>query len=72
MDPCQSSTLLLPVSNLLDALKLLNIHTSDKQLHNVSKDTIRQQLKDVGFDEQRQSEPVGGLSGGWKMKACAQ
>jgi elongation factor 3 len=46
----------------------LNAYPADKQLSGVSKDAIRQQLKDVGFDEQRQSEPVGGLSGGWKMK----
>lgn len=29
---------------------------------------IRDQLVEVGFDDARQAEIVGGLSGGWKMK----
>ena len=29
---------------------------------------IRDQLIEVGFDDARQAEIVGGLSGGWKMK----
>ena len=29
---------------------------------------IREQLREVGFDDDRQAEIVGGLSGGWKMK----
>ena len=29
---------------------------------------IREQLQEVGFDDERQAESVGGLSGGWKMK----
>ena len=29
---------------------------------------IRNQLVEVGFDDARQAEVVGGLSGGWKMK----
>lgn len=29
---------------------------------------IRDQLIEVGFDDNRQAEIVGGLSGGWKMK----
>jgi elongation factor 3 len=29
---------------------------------------IRERLQEVGFDDQRQLEVVGRLSGGWKMK----
>lgn len=29
---------------------------------------IREQLIEVGFDDERQADTVGGLSGGWKMK----
>ena len=35
---------------------------------NVPKAKIRDQLVEVGFDDARQSDIVGGLSGGWKMK----
>ena len=35
---------------------------------NVPKPKIRDQLAEVGFDDARQSDIVGGLSGGWKMK----
>ena len=35
---------------------------------NVPKSKIRDQLAEVGFDDARQSDIVGGLSGGWKMK----
>jgi elongation factor 3 len=37
-------------------------------LANVPKSKIRDQLVEVGFDDARQSDIVGGLSGGWKMK----
>lgn len=40
----------------------------DKQLEGVPREKIRNQLIEVGFDDTRQSELVGGLSGGWKMK----
>ena len=29
---------------------------------------IRERLLEVGFDDDRQADIVGGLSGGWKMK----
>jgi len=41
---------------------------ADKALANVPRSKIRAQLLEVGFDDARQSETVGGLSGGWKMK----
>ncbi|PVG00948.1 putative mrna export factor elf1 [Serendipita vermifera] len=50
------------------SLSIIDFIAADKQLKSVPRDTIRQQLLDVGFNEERQSEPVGGLSGGWKMK----
>jgi elongation factor 3 len=37
-------------------------------LANIPKSKIRDQLAEVGFDDARQSDIVGGLSGGWKMK----
>jgi len=40
----------------------------DKALIGVPRSKIREQLQEVGFDDDRQSEIVGGLSGGWKMK----
>jgi elongation factor 3 len=40
----------------------------DKALAHVPRDKIREQLLEVGFDNSRQNEVVGGLSGGWKMK----
>jgi ABC-type multidrug transport system ATPase subunit len=41
---------------------------SDKALAGVARSEIQAQLANVGFDHARQSELVGGLSGGWKMK----
>lgn len=29
---------------------------------------VRETLASVGFSEARQGDPIGGLSGGWKMK----
>jgi len=40
----------------------------DKALANVPRSKIREQLAEVGFNDARQAEVVGGLSGGWKMK----
>ena len=40
----------------------------DKALADIPRTKIRDQLLEVGFDENRQAEGVGGLSGGWKMK----
>ena len=46
----------------------LNICFTDKALAETPRSKIRDQLLEVGFDDKRQSEVVGGLSGGWKMK----
>jgi ABC-type uncharacterized transport system ATPase component len=40
----------------------------DKGLAHIPQDKIPAQLREVGFDNSRQKEVVGGLSGGWKMK----
>lgn len=34
----------------------------------MSRDAIAAQLREVGFDDERQAHTVGSLSGGWKMK----
>ena len=40
----------------------------DRALAGVSRTKIQERLQEVGFDDERQSETVGSLSGGWKMK----
>jgi elongation factor 3 len=37
-------------------------------LAGVQRAKIQSQLREVGFDDERQLDLVGGLSGGWKMK----
>lgn len=48
--------------------KILDFLISDLRLANVSRSDISKALSEVGFDEDKQSSPVGSLSGGWKMK----
>ncbi|TDL26171.1 hypothetical protein BD410DRAFT_784225 [Rickenella mellea] len=50
------------------SLPVIDFVASDKALTHISRPKIRDQLLEVGFDEGRQAEVVGGLSGGWKMK----
>ncbi|KAI0775749.1 P-loop containing nucleoside triphosphate hydrolase protein [Trametes elegans] len=50
------------------SLSVLDFVASDKALAHVPRSKIRDQLLEVGFDDARQAEVVGGLSGGWKMK----
>ncbi|KAI0035881.1 P-loop containing nucleoside triphosphate hydrolase protein [Vararia minispora EC-137] len=50
------------------SLSIIDFIASDKALTDVPRDKIRDQLREVGFDEARQQEVTGGLSGGWKMK----
>lgn len=47
---------------------IIDFIASDKELTGVPRSKIRAQLLDVGFDDERQADLVGGLSGGWKMK----
>ncbi|KAF8895686.1 P-loop containing nucleoside triphosphate hydrolase protein [Gymnopilus junonius] len=50
------------------SLSVLDFIAADKALVNVARSKIRDQLAEVGFDDARQADIVGGLSGGWKMK----
>ncbi|KAG9019271.1 hypothetical protein FRB90_004540 [Tulasnella sp. 427] len=50
------------------SLSIIDFIAADKQLEGVSRELIRDQLLAVGFDDDRQAQTVGSLSGGWKMK----
>ena len=47
---------------------ILDFVMSDPKLAHRSREEVAAALHDVGFDDERQSNPVGSLSGGWKMK----
>ncbi|KAI8924422.1 P-loop containing nucleoside triphosphate hydrolase protein [Entophlyctis helioformis] len=49
-------------------LSVLDFIASDKRLANVKRTEIAKVLHSVGFNDERQEQPVGTLSGGWKMK----
>lgn len=49
-------------------LRLTLLDVVDPQLADVPRTKIRDQLNEVGFDDERQEATVGSLSGGWKMK----
>jgi ABC-type multidrug transport system ATPase subunit len=72
MGACPCLILLLQASSLNPEDELVNLIDvflpADKALAHVSRSKIRDQLLEVGFDDERQAEVVGGLSGGWKMK----
>ncbi|KAI0081236.1 hypothetical protein K474DRAFT_1762039 [Panus rudis PR-1116 ss-1] len=50
------------------SLSVIDFIASDKALAGIPREKIRSQLLEVGFDDARQADVVGGLSGGWKMK----
>ncbi|KDQ21428.1 hypothetical protein BOTBODRAFT_168695 [Botryobasidium botryosum FD-172 SS1] len=50
------------------SLSIIDFIAADKALASVRRKNIIAQLKEVGFDEERQAQSVGSLSGGWKMK----
>ncbi|EUC54712.1 mRNA export factor elf1 [Rhizoctonia solani AG-3 Rhs1AP] len=70
--PPQSEVRAIMVEHALQgedaSLTILDFIASDPQLANVSREAIAAQLREVGFDDERQSHTVGSLSGGWKMK----
>ncbi|KAF8702115.1 Chromo (CHRromatin Organization MOdifier) domain, partial [Rhizoctonia solani] len=70
--PPQSEVRAIMVEHALQgedaSLSILDFIASDPQLANISRETIAAQLREVGFDDERQSHTVGSLSGGWKMK----
>ncbi|KAI3617494.1 hypothetical protein CBS9595_003403 [Malassezia furfur] len=47
---------------------ILDFVAEDKQLAHKTREQVAEALHSVGFDEERQNNPVGSLSGGWKMK----
>lgn len=49
-------------------LNLVDFIASDPDLSSATKEEIAKALEDVGFNEERRSQKVGSLSGGWKMK----
>ena len=49
-------------------LDLVGFIALDPILQDVSRQDISAALESVGFDEERRSQTVGSLSGGWKMK----
>ncbi len=49
-------------------MNLVAFIASDPELAGVASEEIAKALEEVGFDEERRSQLVGSLSGGWKMK----
>ncbi|KAJ3336473.1 hypothetical protein HDU91_001768, partial [Kappamyces sp. JEL0680] len=49
-------------------LSVVDFLASDPELAALQKTSISSTLSEVGFDADRQAQPVGALSGGWKMK----
>ncbi|WFD35275.1 [NU+] prion formation protein 1 [Malassezia cuniculi] len=47
---------------------ILDFVTSDPKLAHRTREEVAEALHSVGFDDERQGNPVGSLSGGWKMK----
>ncbi|KAF8305161.1 hypothetical protein DL93DRAFT_2089730 [Clavulina sp. PMI_390] len=49
-------------------LPIIDFIASDKKLSGIKRSVIAAQLREVGFDDEKQTNSVGSLSGGWKMK----
>ncbi|KAI5449877.1 [NU+] prion formation protein 1 [Naganishia albida] len=50
------------------SLPIIDFIASSKDLTHVTRERVVEALLSVGFSEEKQSHPVGSLSGGWKMK----
>jgi elongation factor 3 len=50
------------------SIPIIEFIAKDPRLAGKTKDQVRAKLADVGFDDERQANPVASLSGGWKMK----
>ncbi|KLO14597.1 hypothetical protein SCHPADRAFT_914787 [Schizopora paradoxa] len=50
------------------SLSVVDFIAADPHLANIPRAKIEEQLTEVGFDSTRQSDLVGSLSGGWKMR----
>jgi elongation factor 3 len=49
-------------------LDIISFIASDPDLASIDRSDISKALHEVGFDDERQEQKVGSLSGGWKMK----
>lgn len=49
-------------------LDIISFIASDPDLASIARSDISKALHEVGFDDERQQQKVGSLSGGWKMK----
>ncbi|PWZ02480.1 hypothetical protein BCV70DRAFT_196723 [Testicularia cyperi] len=47
---------------------IIDFIAGDKKLQNKSREQVAEKLREVGFDDEKQKNPVSSLSGGWKMK----
>ncbi|KAJ9111773.1 hypothetical protein QFC22_006432 [Naganishia vaughanmartiniae] len=50
------------------SMAIIDFIGNDKNLTHVTRQQVADALLSVGFSEEKQSNPVGSLSGGWKMK----
>ncbi|KAF8335745.1 P-loop containing nucleoside triphosphate hydrolase protein [Cantharellus anzutake] len=50
------------------SLSIIDFIAADPALANIERSVIAKQLEEVGFSTERQTQTVGSLSGGWKMK----
>ncbi len=47
---------------------IIDFIANDKKLVGKSREEVAEKLREVGFDDEKQQNPVNSLSGGWKMK----
>ncbi|KAN0062018.1 [NU+] prion formation protein 1 [Thecaphora frezii] len=47
---------------------IIDFIANDKKLVGKTRDEVAAKLREVGFDDEKQKNPVASLSGGWKMK----
>ncbi|SPO28953.1 probable mrna export factor elf1 [Ustilago trichophora] len=47
---------------------IIDFIANDKKLVGKSREEVADKLREVGFDDEKQKNPVASLSGGWKMK----
>ena len=47
---------------------IIDFIANDKKLVGKSREQVAEKLREVGFDDEKQQNPVSSLSGGWKMK----
>ncbi len=47
---------------------IIDFIANDKKLVGKTREQVAEKLREVGFDDEKQKNPVSSLSGGWKMK----